>query len=107
MLLTLGIMHERADENNNLAWFLFSKLLSPPSTARLATLILTMCEPVPIPFKEATTEANRSAFQIDWELGFRRVHYSINVLFSEYPKCLDLIFIYLPGLRISPEIFDS
>jgi hypothetical protein len=26
---------------------------------------------------------------------------AIEVLFSDYPKCLDLIFIYLPGMRIS------
>jgi hypothetical protein len=26
---------------------------------------------------------------------------AIDVLFSDYPKCLDLIFIYLPGLMIS------
>ena len=26
---------------------------------------------------------------------------AIDVLFSDYPKCLDLIFIYLSGLMIS------
>jgi hypothetical protein len=31
---------------------------------------------------------------------------AIDVVFSDHPKCLDLIFIYLSGLMIS-EIFDT
>jgi|GEM_PF-3963789 len=30
----------------------------------------------------------------------------LNLLFSDYLKCLDLIFIYLPGMML-PEIFYS
>ncbi len=32
---------------------------------------------------------------------------AIDVLFSDHPKCLHLVFIYLSGLMFLSEIFDS
>jgi len=33
--------------------------------------------------------------------------FAIDVLFSDYPKCFDLISIYLPGLMISVKIVSG